>query len=178
MRIFPAKTFESILPPRGLILIELMVVIALIGLLLLIVAPNFQAMLKSPLEVETGRLAGLIRALRNEAVLSGDKFRLMVDLRKGAYFVEKRNQEGDFSQAELEYLRRHTLPESIELVALEVMGEIIRPERNIKPVPIFIDNSGAIDPFTLYFKNQKKDYAFQVRGFTGKVDLLSDETPR
>lgn len=177
MRTFPARTSEPH-PPRGVILVELMVVLALIGVLLLVVVPNFQGLLESPLEAETKRLAGLIRALRNEAVLSGSRFRLMVDLRGQSYFVERMSQSGWFIQSDQEYLRRHRLPESMELKALELMGDTIRPERNLKPVPIFIDTSGAIDPFTLYFKYQDRDYAFRVGGFTGKVDLLSDEALR
>lgn len=161
-----------------MILVELIVVIALIGVLLLVVAPNFRLMLQSPLAAETGRLAGMIRALRNEAVLSGARFRLMVDLREQAYFVERMDRGGEFARSEQEYLRLHKLPESMELEALELMGETIRPERDLKPVSIFIDTSGAIDPFTLYFKYQGADYAFRVRGFTGKVELVSDETPR
>ncbi len=177
MRTFPARISKPH-PPRGVILVELIVVLALIGVLLLIVAPNFQRMLQSPLEAETGRLAGMIRALRNEAVLSGARFRLMVDLREQSFFVEMMSTTGEFVQSNQEYLRRHRLPDSIELEALELMGDTIRPERNIKPVPIFIDTSGAIDPFTLHFKYKDEDYAFRVRGFTGKVDLLSDEALR
>ena len=177
MRTFPARISEPH-PPRGVILVELIVVLALIGVLLLIVAPNFQRMLQSPLEAETGRLAGMIRALRNEAVLSGARFRLMMDLREQSYFVEMMSQTGEFIQTDREYLRRRRLPESMELEALELMGDTIRPERNIKPVPIFIDTSGAIDPFTLHLKYQGEGYAFRVRGFTGKVDLLSDEALR
>ena len=106
----------------------------------------------SALEAETGRLAGMIRALRNEAVLSGARFRLMVDLREQSFFVEMMSQTGEFVQSDQEYLRRHRLPESMELESRELMGDTIRPERDIKPVPIFIDASGAIDPFTLHFK--------------------------
>ncbi|MEE8436209.1 MAG: hypothetical protein V3S64_15595, partial [bacterium] len=157
---------------------ELLVVLVLIGVLLLIVAPNFQRMLQSPLEVETGRLAGLIRALRNEAVLSGARFRLMVDLREQSYFVEMMSETGEFVQSDQEYLRRRRLPESMELESLELMGDTIRPERDIKPIPIFIDTSGAIDPFTLHFKYQGGGYAFRVKGFTGKVELLNDEALR
>ena len=178
MQTSPAKISEPHSPPRGVILVELVVVIALIGVLLLVTVPNFQRMLQTSLEAETGRLAGMIRALRNEAVLSGARFRLMVDLREQSYFVEMMGQTGEFIRSDQEYLRLHNLPESMELRALELMGETIRPERDLKPVPIFIDTSGAIDPFTLYFKYQGADYAFRVRGFTGKVELVSDETPR
>ena len=177
MRIFPARTSEPH-PQRGMILVELIVVLALIGVLLLIVAPNFQRMLQSPLEIETGRLAGMIRALRNEAVLSGARFRLMVDLREQTIFVERMSQTGEFVQTDQEYLRRRRLPESLELEALELMGDTIRPGRDIKPVPIFIDTTGAIDPFTLHFKYQGEEYAFRVRGFTGKVELLKNEALR
>lgn len=178
MRTSPAKISRQLPRPRGVILVELIVVLALIGVLLLIVAPNFQGMLQSPLEAETGRLAGMIRALRNEAVLSGSRFRLMVDLREQSIFVEIMSQSGEFVQSDQEYLRRRRLPESIKLEMLELMGDTIRPERNMKPVPIFIDSSGAIDPFTLHFKYQDKGYAFQVSGFTGKVALLNDEALR
>lgn len=174
MQTYPVRTFRT--PHRGVILVELMVVLALISVLLLIMIPNFQVLLQSSLEQETGRLTGMIRALRSEAVLKSTRFHLMVDLVDPAYFVEEMKDGGEYVPREdLKILRRHRLPEAFKIRSLELLGASIRPERNLKPVPIQIDAFGYIDPFTLYFSFQKKDFAFRVKGFTGKVDLLSGD---
>ena len=152
---------------------ELMLVVGLMGLMVLLVAPNFQQMLKSALDHESDRLAGVIRMLRSEAILQGIRFRLMLDLNESLYLVEQDDGTGEFAQrSEPAVLRPHTFPESFSLTDIKVMGETIRPGRDAKPVPVFIDSSGYIDPFLLHFAYGGQEYTFRVAGFTGRIKLM------
>ena len=172
MRTFPAKTCSRRAHRRGFTLIELVVVMLLLGLTTFMVMPAFQNLLEGRLTREANRLAGVIRLLRNEAVLEGLTFRVMLDMSAGSYWVEQRGAKGDFLiREDVSMLKKHTLPPSVIMERMFMFGEELLPRKD-RPVPILVDSSGFVDPFLLFVLDGDEPFTFRVTGFTGKVSLV------
>ena len=84
MQLFTASARAS----RGFTLIELGVVAGLLVLVALVVVPSVEAAFGVRTREEAARVAGAIRAMYGEAVLSGNTCRLVFDLDDGAYWPE------------------------------------------------------------------------------------------
>lgn len=157
-----------------------MVVLVVLSVVLFVAVPNFQALLEGPVERETNRLAGVLRMLRNEAVLSGTRFHLVLNLEERRYHVEAQTPDGTYeARTHPPRFREHRLPEAFTLDSVALYGEIIRPEPE-QAVPIVVDASGFVDPFMLRFTVGEARYTLQVSGFTGHVSLQGGfvEPPR
>jgi len=171
MRTYPVKTCSP--PrPRGFTLIELLLVLALASMILLIGLPAFQNMLQSPLQQEVNHATGLIRLLRNEAVLTNTRYRLMVDLKHNRYFVQRQDDLGTFETvADPRELRPHPLPRRMELEDLVLLGRTYRTDET-EPIPIVVDASGYVDPFLLHFSYDGTEHTLRGSGFTGRLELV------
>jgi len=73
---------------RGFTLIELGVVVGILALVALVVVPSIEAAFGVRTREEAARLAGAIRAMYGESVLSGNTCRLVFDLDEGVYWPE------------------------------------------------------------------------------------------
>ncbi len=149
-----------------------MVVLGLLALVMLLALPALQNLLEGSLQREVRRISSVVRLLRNEAVLTNSRFRLMFDLDDGAYHVEQRNESGAYEQrTDPKELRPHAFPSSFEIKDLVLFGEVSRQERE-KVVPIIVDSSGYVDPFLLHFSDGDAEYTLRVTGFTGRIELV------
>ncbi len=73
----------------GFTLIEVLVVVALIGLIMSIAMPNVTLALKVNLSNSSRELASTIRSTYDEAILKGQVYRVAFDIEKGEYWVEQ-----------------------------------------------------------------------------------------
>ena len=147
-------------------------VLGLLALVMFLALPALQNLLEGSLQREVRRLSGVVRLLRNEAVLTNSRFRLMFDLDKGEYRVEQRDEFGDYEQRDdPKELRPHAFPSSFDIKDLVLFGEVSRAEPETV-VPIIIDSSGYVDPFLLHFSDGAAEYTLRVTGFTGRIDLV------
>src|SRR5690606_4942757 len=73
---------------RGFTLIELGIVIGIFALLAAVVVPSIEAAFGVKTREEAGKVAGSIRAMYGESVLSGRTCRLVFDLESRAYWPE------------------------------------------------------------------------------------------
>jgi general secretion pathway protein H len=171
MRTSPART-SSAAGPAGFTLIELLLVLALMSVILLIGLPAFQSLLQSSLQQEVNHLTGMIRLLRNEAVLSNTRYRIELLLKESRYWVERQDDTGNYEQVtDPRELAPHRLPAALQVQDLELLGRVYRANEP-DPVPVIVDASGYVDPFLLHFADGDKNYTLRVSGFTGRVELL------
>ncbi len=145
--------------------------LALMGLVMMLAVPAFTSLLQDSLDKEINRLTGVLRMVRNEAVLTGKTFRLMFELRERRYFVEEKTRFGTFvAREDHKALRPHQLPESFELKYIEVFGNRFERLRD-RPVPVLVNTSGFVQPFLLHFTEDGKPWTLRVKGFTAQISL-------
>jgi prepilin-type N-terminal cleavage/methylation domain-containing protein len=158
--------------PSAFTLIELMLVLGLLAIVMLLALPTFQNLLQGDLQREVNHLAGVIRLLRNEAVLTHTRFRLVLEPKENRFHVEEENLDGQYVRREQpKVLREHGFPSSFGIKDVVHFGEVIRTDRG-EPIPIQLDPSGMVDPFLLHFTEGDTPYTLRVSGFTGRVELL------
>ncbi len=152
-----------------------MLVLALLGLVTVLALPAFQSLLQGTLEKEMTRLTGVVRLVRNEAVLTRKPFRIVFDLEEARYTVEERTSFGTYVvRREPRSLRPHQFPPSIVLRDMVVFGSRFDHLRK-EPVPISINQSGFIQPFLLHFTEDGDPWTLRVQGFTGEMELLAGD---
>lgn len=170
-RIYPARSYSSGRGSGGFTFIELMVVMALLSLILLLAVPAFQGLMRGTKEKELGRLTGVMRSLRTEAILARKTFRLMFDIKQGLYSVEERDSFGEYRERnQPEILASHEFPPSMVMVELLIFGNRYDRLRE-DPIPIRIDSSGFVDPFVIHFNIDGKPWSLKSSGLSGKLAL-------
>jgi prepilin-type N-terminal cleavage/methylation domain-containing protein len=172
MRTSPARTSSPRAPAAAFTLIELLLVLALMSVVLLIGLPAFQSLLQSSLQQEVNHLTGVIRLLRNEAVLTNTRYRIMLNLKDGRYSVERQNDAGTYDVVkDPRELAPHSFPSAMTVQDLVLLGRTYKTDEP-DPLPIIVDSSGYVDPFLLHFSLDDKSYTLRVAGFTGRVELV------
>ncbi|MCH7479310.1 MAG: prepilin-type N-terminal cleavage/methylation domain-containing protein [SAR324 cluster bacterium] len=171
MPTFPRKTCNRPRARGGFTLIELMLVLVLLSLTLFLAVPAFQNLTQGSLQREVRRLTGVVRLIRNEAILTRRPFRLMFDLKARRYYVEELSREGKFVLREQpKELAAHTFPPSFVLRDIVVFGDKIGQQRD-RAVAVRVDISGLVDPFLLHFSEDGEEWTLKVLGLTGKMEL-------
>lgn len=79
---------KSVLSQRGFTLVEMLVVVALIGVLVGFVMPSVSSFFKVSLDKTTREVASLIKETYNSTVVTGLVHRMVYDLDKNTYWVE------------------------------------------------------------------------------------------
>lgn len=171
MRISPTSNSSGRAARPGFTIIELLIVLTLLAVVMSLAIPTFQGLLKDSLEKEVSRLGGVIRLVRNEAILTRKSFRLMFDLKRSTYAVEEEDQFGRFiPRDDPKLFRPHSLPSSIKLKDLYVYGSRFDREYE-KQIPVMINVSGFVDPFSLQFYMDEKPWTILLTGFSAKIKL-------
>src|SRR5256885_591462 len=74
---------------RGMTLVEIMVVVAIIGMIMGASVYGFRSIAKSELRSSSAKLAGAIRYCFDRAVTTGAYFRLVLDIDGNKYWAER-----------------------------------------------------------------------------------------
>ncbi len=106
MQIFRDSTSKN---TSGFTLIEILVVVALIALITVTALPNLGAVFKINIGNASRELATTIRSVYEQSVLTGQTFRVVVDVEKNMYWVENggKNTLALTAEQEEEEARRH-----------------------------------------------------------------------
>jgi len=173
MQTFPARTSRRGSGAAGFTLIELLLVLGLLSVMMLIALPAFQNLLQSSLQQEVNRFSGVLRLMRNEAVLTNTRYRLMIGLKENRYSVERQDDTGVYVKIDdPKQLAPHRFQPSLQMQHLLLLGHVYNTDEP-EPVPVLVDSSGYVDPFLLQFTQNGSDYTLRVTGFTGRVSLVT-----
>jgi hypothetical protein len=143
-----------------------------LGVVMFLAVPAYQNLLQGTVDKEVNRLTGVIRLLRNEAVLTRRPFRLVIDLKQREYFVEEWTLQGKYvARSTPSVLAKHRFPPAFKIQDLILNGNTRYPlvERR---VDLALDVSGFMDPFALRFSVDDVNYTLEFSGFTSEVNLV------
>jgi prepilin-type N-terminal cleavage/methylation domain-containing protein len=86
---------------RGLTLVEIMVVLAIVGAITVAMAPAIGSIFGARLVGSCNRLSGMVRYAYNLATLTGKVHRIVVNVGEGTYVVEEVEQKGECQGVDL-----------------------------------------------------------------------------
>jgi type II secretion system protein H len=139
---------------RGFTLLELVLVLALIGLIVTLVAPRLGLFGSVALDTSARRLAARIRFLREEAALRGHSVRLSFDLHERSYaaaVLVPTTTGARFVDDSSPLFRRVSLPDDLNL---DVSGPNLSTTVDGQPAAIFSPD-GFADPTVIYLDDGK-----------------------
>ncbi|MDO8426283.1 MAG: prepilin-type N-terminal cleavage/methylation domain-containing protein [Deltaproteobacteria bacterium] len=153
-------------PPRGFTLLELLVVIAVIGIALAIVFPRIPAPSGTYLKTDAGRVSSLITYLNEASVAKRVYYRLWFDLEKEGFRVEASKDGGEYAQVSEPRIGGIRLRQGVELedMVLPGLGKV-----SSGTVSVVIAPSGNGEPFTLHLKAEKGRITISFNPYSGKV---------
>lgn len=153
---------------RGFTLIELAVVLVLLSLFVSLSVPLLNRSGDGPLRREARRLGHGIRYLADEAALSGQPHRLVIDFNRQEISAQRLEIDGTWTP--LEGLGRgRELPDTVRLTELTLPG---RGRFSEGQVALRIDPGGWLDPALLYLRDdQDRELTLQLLPLTGAMDI-------
>ena len=139
-------------------LIELVVVLAVIGLIALLVFPKLGSLGLMDIRTEARRLEGITSLCFNLAVMEKNDYRLAIDLDHQCWWAEKRNGP-EYQVATSDLLAKHCVGNGVTLEELEVLDRkqtrngleyiYFSPYGYVEPAKIFISNDSG-SGYTLF----------------------------
>jgi len=148
--------------PSGFSIIELLGVLAIIGLIAALVFPRLGSLGLADLRSSGRRLQGMVQLTFNLAVMEKADYRLAFDLDSQCFWAEK-NIMGVYVTAKLDLLSMFCLPEEVYIQELEVLDrKLVRTGTDY----IYFGMDGFVEPARIVMVNESED------GFT----LFTDPT--
>lgn len=77
---------------RGFTLIEIMIVLAIIAMIVSLGLPAIERVTYQRINSTTRKFVGMVRTIRNDAILLNNIYRLVIDLEKNTYWVESQRE--------------------------------------------------------------------------------------
>ena len=156
---------------EGYTLIELVIVIAMIGLLIAFTAPKFQqAILSNDIKGVVRHIVGTIKTLRSEAVFEQEDYTIIFDLSDGEIWIIS----PDLTEEEKALAHRdsYELPDDVHIKEIafkdsedKIMGE----------VSIRISRKGYIQPAIIHIESDSdEEFSLILRPFLGKVEVINE----
>ena len=155
----------------GFTLVEILVVVAIIGIVLAIASVNLLPDDRRTLETEAERVALLFELARDSAISGGEELAWQADGRRHAFY--RRGEEKQWVVvAGDELLRPRDWPAGLELEAMKINHATVASDARLVFAP-----SGVALPFELVLGLGQARAA--VRGNAlGRVEVVRDATPR
>lgn len=140
---------------RGFTLIEIMVVVVVIGVVSVAVVSSVGRSTDRSARLEAQRFMAVVNQVRDEAVIAGDNFALLVDDKAQTYYFQSvRATDNNDSDGD-ELLRVRSIREDVKVDwdVLEVIGD----DPQAKP-KVYISSLGEITPFEIRLSGDEHDY--------------------
>ena len=159
------------------------------AVLLSFALPNFSNLIKSNLELEASKIAKIVSLLRQQAIMSGENYKLVFSTKDSTYKILTQNQlDPEEFMPHSRYPNPIAFREPIELYRVtrdqekEEDSNFLNFEK-IEFEKIFgqdfsftIDSSGLIDLFTLYLRDEREYVSLSVVNIMGKM-VVSHKSP-
>jgi general secretion pathway protein H len=153
---------------KGFTLLELIVVIAILGSVLLIVFPRIPYFENFALNSEARRVAGILRYLDESASAKKIYYRAWFSPEKSSIEVEASADGVEFKKSGDESLQGLTFKDGIEIVDLVLAG-LGKVDHGDVAV-VFNPGAGA-EPFNLHMKKNNRIITISYNPYSGKVTV-------
>ncbi|MBI2890608.1 MAG: prepilin-type N-terminal cleavage/methylation domain-containing protein [Nitrospirae bacterium] len=158
----------------GFTLLEIMVAVAIMVLIVTVVVPQIGDLAQVQLRSATRRLAGTVRHVYFEALLTKQDYILNYDLDRHEYWVGQAVFNPELNAIEqIETKRglgrRHRLPPGIEFASVEAAD---RPSRSSGMELTFFSHLGVAEPTVIELRDQKRrEVRLEVAPYAGRVTV-------
>jgi len=171
----------------GFTLLELSLTMLIVMVLLGFALPRFPRLFESNLQLETQKLAHLFHTLRQEAILKGESYKIVIDTKQSAYTVYTAvNDRPERFTPHTQFGKSVLLPDPITFSAVTPMetqasgsqyaGRKITFDKIIgQQVEVIIDSSGFMDMFAVRLQDQKHQISLSVVDIMGKIKIGEEE---
>lgn len=142
----------------GFTLIEIMVVVIVIAVVSVAVSTTIGRSNDRTARLEANRFIAVVNEVRDEAVIAGENFVLMVDQKSQNYHFSALRQTSADGRGD-GLLKRRSIPQDVEL-EWEVL-EVFEEDPEAKP-KVLITSLGEITPFEVRLSGDKHEYIISV----------------
>ncbi len=155
---------------NGFTLIEMMVVLAVLGVMLTLIIPRLADLGEANLKRSARHLTGMIRFLRDEAQAKKNTYRLRFDVQAGHYWAEVMTQTAE--QA-VEFRRWESEMGTVaDLSGSTAFRDVKVSSHPDDPYIEFYPNGWVESAFIHLRDGSDKDFTLHVKPLTGDTELL------
>lgn len=154
--------------PKGLTLLELLAVIAIVGTILLLVFPKIPLLEDYTLNAEARRVAGLFRYAQESASAKKMYYRLWFYPEKESLEIESSSDGTEFKKIHEPSFMGLTLKGGVDMtdIVLSTLGKIDGGE-----VAVIFGPAGGAEPFSLHLKMRQRSLTIEHNPYSGKVKI-------
>lgn len=164
----PISTAGKSISSRGFTLLELAVVVCLLGLFAALVVPRLAGVGEGSRRAALRRLAGTVRYLYNESVLTGREHRLIFDLDGESWRAQQLTPEGELVAAGSGG-RGGRLPGGLRFTDVEVSG---KGKSSSGEVTTEFSPSGWVPQTVIHFEREgRAPLTLRILPLTGVAEL-------
>jgi prepilin-type N-terminal cleavage/methylation domain-containing protein len=168
---FPSRRGSSgVMARRGFTLIEMLVVVAIIGVMAGALVPRLPDITASRLKHTARRLAGTITYLYERSAATQLVYRLTLDMETNEFYVSLLNKENQFEETKLDFARRTRLPDNVRVESADIpaQGVVSSGRAQIHFFP-----GGFTEQAYVYLKDVSgNELTLEVYPLTGRVKIL------
>lgn len=154
--------------PTGFSIIELLGVLAIIGLIAALVIPRLGSLGQADLRSSGRRIQGMVQLTFNLAVMEKADYRLVFDLDSQCVWAEK-NISGAYQTSTLDLLSRYCLPDQVYIRELEVLDrKLVQTGTEY----IYFGMDGFVEPARIFIGNESDDgFTLFTDPITGRIKV-------